>query len=162
MQFVNPYILFGLAAISIPIIVHLFNFRRYRKVYFTNVKFIEELKLETQKRSKLKHLIVLLLRILAISFLVFAFAQPYIPLSENKIEQGISNAISIYIDNSFSMESSSENGLLIDEAKKLTEDDKKEENSFDSKVRGKWIGTLNEKKDGQFIQKGQLDQYNHQ
>lgn len=117
MEFVNPYILFGLAAISIPVIVHLFNFRRYRKVYFTNVKFIEELKLQTQKRSKLKHLLVLLLRILAISFLVFAFAQPYIPVSEDKIEKGISQVISIYIDNSFSMESQSENGLLIDEAK---------------------------------------------
>lgn len=117
MQFVNPFILFGLVAIAIPIIVHLFKFRRFRKVYFTNVKFIEELKMETQRQSRLKHLLVLFLRILAISFLVFAFAQPYIPVSENNIKKGISNAVSIYIDNSFSMESMSEDGILFDVAR---------------------------------------------
>lgn len=117
MQFVNPYILFGLLAISVPVIVHLFNFRRYRKVFFTNVNFIEELKLETQRRSKLKHLIVLFLRILAITFLVMAFAQPYIPVSADKIEKGVSQAVSVYVDNSFSMEAMSENGILFDMAR---------------------------------------------
>ncbi|MBE0638176.1 MAG: BatA domain-containing protein, partial [Bacteroidales bacterium] len=43
MEFVNPLFLYGLAAIAIPIIIHLFNFRKFRKVYFTNVKFLEEL-----------------------------------------------------------------------------------------------------------------------
>ena len=83
MQFVNPLFLLGLLAISIPVIIHLFNFRKFRKVYFTNVKFIEELRQQTQKHSQLKHLLVLLMRILAIVSLVLAFAQPYIPLNKN-------------------------------------------------------------------------------
>ena len=102
MEFVSPYFLFGLFAISIPIIIHLFNFRRYKKVYFTNVKFIEDLQQKTKKKSQLKHLLVLLMRILAVSSLVLAFAQPYIPVSENLINLESKNAVSVYIDNSFS------------------------------------------------------------
>ncbi len=118
MQFVNPFLLYGLFAISIPIIIHLFNFRRFKKVYFTNVKFLQELKQKTQRKSQLRHLLVLILRILAICCLVIAFAQPYIPLTEKRINFEKMNVISIYIDNSFSMEAASSNGSLIDIARK--------------------------------------------
>ncbi|OQX76925.1 MAG: hypothetical protein B6D61_08040 [Bacteroidetes bacterium 4484_249] len=117
MEFVNPGFLYGLIAISIPVIIHLFNFRRFKKVYFTNVSFIKELKLQTQKQSRLKHLLILLMRILAIAAIVLAFAQPFIPISENIIKPNEKNAVSIYIDNSFSMEAESEKGTLLDEAK---------------------------------------------
>ena len=117
MEFVNPIFLFGLAAISIPIIIHLFNFRRYKKVYFTNVKFIKEIKQETKKKSKIKHLLILLFRILAIVCLVFAFSRPFIPVNQSLINQGAANAVNIYIDNSFSLEAESESGNLLDEAK---------------------------------------------
>jgi len=117
MEFVNPGFLFGLLAVSIPVIIHLFNFRRFRKVYFTNVAFIKELKQETQKQSKLKHLLVLLARMLAIAALVIAFARPYIPAVNSPVQSQGNNAVSIYIDNSFSMQAESENGSLLDEAK---------------------------------------------
>ena len=117
MEFVNPVFLWGLLALGIPIIVHLFNFRRFRKVYFTNVKFIQDLQQKTQRHSQLLHLIILFLRMLAIASLVLVFAQPYIPdKSVNK--NTFSNEItSIYIDNSFSMEAVSMNGQLLDEAR---------------------------------------------
>jgi len=116
MKFVNPYFLLALASIAIPIIIHLFNFRRFKKIYFSNVEFLKELKQETQKKSKLKHLLILVSRILAVSCLVFAFAQPYIPFKENKINAK-GNLISVYIDNSFSMEALSSKGTLFDDAK---------------------------------------------
>ncbi|MEO5569881.1 MAG: BatA domain-containing protein [Bacteroidia bacterium] len=117
MHFVYPEFLFALLLVAVPIIIHLFNFRRFKKIYFTNVKFLKDIKEETTSRSKLKHLLVLLSRILAISFLVFAFAQPFIPVGNKNI---ISNdkTVSIYIDNSFSMESVVREGTLLDEAKK--------------------------------------------
>ncbi len=118
MEFVNPLFLFGLAALAIPVIIHLFNFRKFRKVYFTNVKFIEELKLQTQKQSQLKHLIILLLRMLAIAALVLAFAQPYLPVSKEAVNRDERNAVSIYVDNSFSMEALATGGTLLDEALK--------------------------------------------
>jgi hypothetical protein len=117
MNFSNPAFLFALSAIAIPIIIHLFNFRKFKTVYFSNVRFLKEVKQETQAKSKLKHLLVLAARILAISFLVFAFAQPYIPSDNNKTVIG-EKAISIFIDNSFSMDAINKNGTLLDEAKK--------------------------------------------
>jgi len=117
MEFVNPGVLYGLFAISIPIIIHLFNFRRFKKVYFTNVKFIQELKLETQKQSRLKHLLILLMRILAIAAIVIAFAQPFIPVSKSIIKPHEKNAISVYIDNSFSLQAESDKGIMLDKVK---------------------------------------------
>jgi hypothetical protein len=116
MEFVNPLYLFGLAAIAIPIIVHLFNFRRFRKVYFTNVKFIEELRQQTQRQSQLRHLLILAMRILAIASLVLAFAQPYLPTDENNTRQRAGNLVSIYVDNSYSMQAASPDGSLLTEA----------------------------------------------
>lgn len=117
MQFLYPSFLFALFAIAIPIIIHLFNFRKYKTVYFSNVRFLKEVKEETQSRSKLKHLLVLIARILSITFLVFAFAQPFIPETTQKIIVG-DKAVSIYIDNSFSMGAIAANGTMLDEAKK--------------------------------------------
>lgn len=116
MEFANPSFLFGLAAIAIPIIIHLFNFRRFRKVFFTNVKFIEDLKQQTRQQSQLRHLLILLMRILAIAALVLAFARPYIPVSKEQTDLKATNAVSIYVDNSYSMEAESSQGNLLNEA----------------------------------------------
>jgi hypothetical protein len=115
MNFLFPTFLIGLVAIAIPIIIHLFNFRKYKKVYFTNVQFLKELKQESDSKSKLKEWLILAMRILAIACLVFAFAQPFIP-GKSKALQG-EKAISIYIDNSFSMESTNKKGTLLENAK---------------------------------------------
>lgn len=115
MNFLFPTFLIGLVAIAIPIIIHLFNFRKYKKVYFTNVQFLKELKQESDSKSKLKEWLILAMRILAIACLVSAFAQPFIP-GKTKALQG-EKAISIYIDNSFSMESTNKKGTLLENAK---------------------------------------------
>ncbi|MDZ7741264.1 MAG: BatA domain-containing protein [Bacteroidota bacterium] len=117
MQFVNPGFLYALSAIAIPIIIHLFNFRRYKKEYFSNVKLLKELQLKTRRKSRLKHLILLFLRILAIIAIVLAFAQPYIPAPNSLIKSEESSSVVIYTDNSFSMASESEEGVLIEEAR---------------------------------------------
>jgi len=117
MNFLYPSFLFALFAIIIPIIIHLFNFRTYKTVYFSNVKFLKDIKQETKSRSTLKHLLVLLMRILAIIALVFAFAQPYIPIG-NEQKKEINNEVAIYIDNSFSTEAENKYGKISEIAKK--------------------------------------------
>jgi L-asparagine transporter-like permease len=97
MQFLFPGFLLALAALAIPVIIHLFNFRRYKTVYFSNVRFLREVKEETTSRSKLKHLLVLASRLLALAFLVFAFAQPYIPNKHNQVSTG-RKYVSVYLD----------------------------------------------------------------
>lgn len=117
MQFIHPLFLFALAALAIPVLIHLFNFRRYKKVYFTNLAFLQEIEQETKKQSKLRDLLILLTRLLAMAALVIAFAQPFIPSSEMSRKITGQRAVSVYIDNSFSMESVATDGKLIDMAK---------------------------------------------
>ena len=116
MHFTNSNFLFGLFAVAIPIIVHLFNFRRYKIFYFSNTRFLQSILQQTHKQSKIRKLIILSLRILAIVAIVFAFARPYIPNPQAK-NAGANACIAIYVDNSFSMGGESVNGNLLDEAK---------------------------------------------
>ena len=109
--------LWWLFAVSVPLIIHLFNFRKFRKVYFTNVRFLEELKQQTRKQSKLRHLLVMFSRMLAIASLVFAFAQPVIREDKSVSRPDAVKQVNIYIDNSFSMEALSTAGLLLESAK---------------------------------------------
>lgn len=119
MSFIYPAFLYALSLIAIPIIIHLFNFRRYKKIYFTNVRFLKEIKAQTNKQSKLKHLLILLSRIAAIVFLVLAFAQPYIPNpKKNSHTSAPIKSVSVYIDNSFSMEAIVGSMTLLEMAKK--------------------------------------------
>lgn len=122
MMFVYPLFLWALTAISLPIIIHLFNFRRYKKVYFTNVQFLKELQLESQSKSRLKELLILLARILAITFLALAFAQPVLVNNSNSAVNVNQKTISIYLDNSFSMEEVNKQGQLFENARKTAKD----------------------------------------
>src|SRR4051812_4148008 len=117
MNFLYPGFLFALLAIAIPIVIHLFNFRKFKKIYFSNVQFLKEAKEQSSSHEKLKNLLVLLSRILAIIFLVLAFARPFIS-SGLRSSPSLRNVVSIYIDNSYSMETVNKEGSLLDEAKR--------------------------------------------
>lgn len=116
MKFANPVFFWALLSLAVPILIHLFNFRKFRTVYFTNVRFLRELKQETQSRSRLRHLLVLIARCLMLASLVIAFTQPFIPVSK-KTTAG-ERAVSIYIDNSFSMDAQGSTSSLLELAKK--------------------------------------------
>ena len=120
MQFVYPQILWALLALSIPIIIHLFHFRRFKKVYFTNVRLLKEIKEEKSTRNKLRNLLVLMSRMLAFAFLIFAFAQPFISQG-NEVKTG-KNYVSLFVDNSQSMAATLDNIPLLDQAKKKAEE----------------------------------------
>lgn len=119
MGFVFPLVLAGLAALAIPVIIHLFYFRRYKKVYFTNVRFLKELQEEKSHTDRLRKLLVLASRLAVILLLVFAFAQPF--LGGNKAQLGRAN-VAIYIDNSYSMGLTDGNIPLLEEARSKARD----------------------------------------
>lgn len=115
MQFIFPTFLWALGALAIPVIIHLFHFRRFKKVYFTNVHLLKELKEETSTRNKLRSLLILLARCAALAMLIFAFAQPIIKYGD--IDDSQKRAVEIVIDNSFSMEARNTEVPLITLAK---------------------------------------------
>jgi len=117
MRFLFPEFLFALLLIAIPVIIHLFNFRKFKKVYFSNVKFLKAIEIQTIAAKKLKERLILASRILALIFLVFAFAQPYIK-NKNDNQAYKNYAVSIYLDNSYSMEAVNKDGSLLDDGKR--------------------------------------------
>ncbi|TDG36371.1 hypothetical protein EZJ43_07570 [Pedobacter changchengzhani] len=117
MNFLYPGFLFALLSVAIPVIIHLFNFRKFRKIYFSNVQLLKKVKQQNSSTEKLKNLLILCSRILAIVFLVLAFAQPYIPQNNQKATF-LNNIVSVYIDNSYSMEAVNKDGNLLDESKR--------------------------------------------
>ena len=114
MQFKNPEILYALFLLLIPILIHLFQLRRYKKTPFTNVAFLETVIQNTRKSSTLKKWLVLCTRLLALTFLIFAFAEPFIPNSQRALQP---QETVIFIDNSFSMQATGKKGNLLTEAK---------------------------------------------
>ncbi|NOS93119.1 MAG: hypothetical protein HOP30_14450 [Cyclobacteriaceae bacterium] len=100
MIFQYPSFLWALAALAIPIIIHLFNFRKTITVYFSSTRFLKQVKQETTQKRKLKQYLVLASRLLFLLFLVLAFAQPFLPASEQVADQ---KRVTIYLDNSLSM-----------------------------------------------------------
>ena len=113
MQFKHPEILYFLFALVIPILVHLFQLRRFKKEYFTNVQFLKELSIQTRKSSKIKKWLLLTTRLLLFTALIFAFAQPFFKAKDSK---NISNEMYIVLDNSYSMQAKGTKGELLKRA----------------------------------------------
>ncbi|WP_250418992.1 MULTISPECIES: BatA domain-containing protein [Pontibacter] len=102
MAFLYPSFLFALAAAAIPVILHLVQLRRAKRVQFSNVRFIKASQEVTASQRKLKELLILLCRICFITFLVLAFAQPFLPGSAAVPTSD--KDVSVMIDNSYSMQ----------------------------------------------------------
>ena len=117
MRFLYPSFLFALIALAIPVLIHLFNFRRYQKIYFSNVQFLKDVQEQQSSAKNLKERLILAARLLALTFLVLAFAKPYIP-GLNAANAGKQHSVSIFVDNSYSMQTLNREGALLDEAKR--------------------------------------------
>lgn len=113
MSFLFPSFLWGLLAISVPIAIHIFNFRKTKRVFFTNVAFLKAVETQTRSIRKIKHWLIMTARILAITCLVFAFAQPFLP-GKNNASVDRKGITSLYLDNSFSMQNESNNKRYLD------------------------------------------------
>lgn len=116
MLFAYPLFLFALAATVIPIIIHLFQLRRYKKVVFSDIRFLKQLIEQNQKQRNIKEWLILLARCLAIACLVLAFSKPFIPYSQKNLLKA-DKVVSIFIDNSFSMSQQNKEGQLLEVAK---------------------------------------------
>jgi hypothetical protein len=121
MQFIYPSFLFALLALVIPIIIHLFQLRRYKKVVFSDIRFLKQITEQNQKQRNIKEWIILAARCLALACLVFAFAKPFIPFNQKEIVRN-NKAISIFIDNSLSMSQLGKEGQLLEVAKNKAKD----------------------------------------
>jgi len=127
MQFKHPEILYALLLLIIPIIVHLFQLQRFVKVPFTNVAFLKNIERQTRKSSQIKKWLVLISRLLALSCIILAFSQPY--FSESSAGNNVN--VTIYLDNSYSMQAKGEKGeMLKSAAQKIIENNNLQNSAF--------------------------------
>ena len=78
MSFLTPLFLAGLTALAVPVIIHLINRERREVVPFPSLMFLQRIPYRSVRRQKLRHILLLVLRCLALAFLVMAFARPFL------------------------------------------------------------------------------------
>lgn len=115
MIFSKPGMLWGLALLIIPILIHLFTFRRHQTLYFSNTANLLNLVEKRRHRKELKHWLLLAFRMLGIAALVLAFARPMLPANPN--DATLNERIAIFIDNSYSMDVPMDGVRALDIAK---------------------------------------------
>ncbi len=112
MLFKYPELLWAFFLLLIPILIHLFQLRRFKKTPFTNVKLLQKVVAQSRKSSAIKKWLLLISRVLLLSGLILAFSQPYFA----KESAAYAKETVIYLDNSFSMQAKTENGTLLQDA----------------------------------------------
>jgi len=120
MTFLNPFVLFGLAAAAIPLVIHLFNFRRPRRVDFSSLEFLKELQKTTMQRVRIKQWLLLVLRTLALAALILAFARPTLTGGlAGTLGGRASTSMALVLDNSLSMALRDAQGEYLEQARAL-------------------------------------------
>jgi hypothetical protein len=116
MTFLNPFLLVGLAAAAIPIIIHLLNLRKLKTVEFSSLQFLKELQKTKMRRVKIRQIFLLILRTLLIILVVLAFARPALKGSVGSIGTHAKSTVVILLDDSPSMTVRDERGVLFSQA----------------------------------------------
>ncbi len=112
MQFTYPNLLWALFLLLIPLLIHLFQLRRFKKTPFTNVRLLQKVVAKSRKSRNLKKWLLLLARLGMLAALVLAFAQPFTAApTALQAQQNI-----IYLDDSFSMQARTADGSLLENA----------------------------------------------
>jgi hypothetical protein len=104
MSFVNPLFFLGALAAAVPILLHLIKRERAQKILFPSLMYLRKVSRKTIRYQKLRHLLLLLMRVLALLLVVLAFARPFREIRQASADQAqITQAHIILLDNSMSM-----------------------------------------------------------
>jgi len=121
LNFLSPLFLWGLIAISLPVIIHFYSRFKATNVEFSTVQFIKKLKATSIRRLQIKQLLLMLLRVLIITAIVLMFSQPftngYIP---GWVPQNHSRTLNLIIDNSATMNAEINGKTLLEESKDIS------------------------------------------
>jgi hypothetical protein len=117
MNFLNPFVLIGMAAAGIPLLLHLLNLRKLRVVEFSTLQFLHELQQTRVRKIRIQQILLLILRTLIIICAVFAFARPTIPSTLPLLGMQQRTSVVLLIDNSASMEAADQRGVRLRQAK---------------------------------------------
>src|SRR5919202_3844231 len=104
MGFVAPFVLYGFAALAIPILIHLIQREKKQVVEFPSLMFLRRIPYQSVRRRRIRHWALLLVRLAALALIVFAFARPFFRRDTlaAATQQGARELV-VVLDNSYSM-----------------------------------------------------------
>jgi hypothetical protein len=118
MSFLNPFFLAALAALAIPLVVHMLSRRRVPVFYFSSLRFLRASDRRSMKRVNLRRVLLMLLRMAGIAFLAIAFARPVVKGELASLFPGGGPVAGcILLDRSYSMGVETDRGTLFEAAK---------------------------------------------
>src|ERR1051325_11420117 len=105
MSFLAPAFFIGLAAIAVPILIHLIQKERKEVIHFPSLMFLRKIPYQSVQRRKIHNWLLLLLRTAAIALIVAAFSRPFFTQDPTKVSASTSGAreVVILLDHSASM-----------------------------------------------------------
>jgi len=103
MNFLAPAFLAGLAALAVPVIIHLIHRERRVVVEFPSLMFLQRIPYRSVRRQKIRHLLLLLLRCIALALLVAAFARPFFERRRTSVATNGAREVVVLLDRSASM-----------------------------------------------------------
>lgn len=119
MQFLNPTVLFGLLAATIPLVLHFLSRRRVTEIRFAPMRFLLPTQEKQMKRMSLRRLLLLLIRMAIIMLLVFAAARPMLHSGlPGIVGSGEGASVVLLIDDSASMQAEVSGGTVFDLARR--------------------------------------------
>src|SRR2546423_15287620 len=118
MTFVFPALLGGLILIGIPVLLHLIMKQKPRHLLFPAFRFLLQRHRTNQRKLRLRHLLLLALRVLLVAFLCLALSRPRVFSERLQISSDRAAAVVLVFDTSFSMEYSVGGKSRLDEAKR--------------------------------------------
>lgn len=116
MFFLNPWVLVAGAAVAIPIVLHLWR-RRPQRMLFPAIQFIQERHQQARRKLRLREVLLLLLRVLALTALTLGFARPVVGPAAMLTAESASARVVVVIDNSVRMDYSDGKQSRLDRAK---------------------------------------------
>lgn len=120
MNFLSPLFLAGLTALAIPVLIHLINREKKVVVQFPSLMFLQKIPYKSVRRQKIRHLLLLILRCLALALFVAAFARPWFDRSKH-LGAATSGAreVVLLVDRSYSMGYGNRWETALDKAREI-------------------------------------------
>ncbi|MEK6249991.1 MAG: BatA domain-containing protein, partial [Planctomycetales bacterium] len=101
--FANPWVLLWLPAAAIPVVIHLWNRRKYREIPWAAMEYLLAAIVKSARRMRIEQLLLLLLRVLLVLLVVFALAKPFLDNANLLFQTGSRTHRVFLIDGSYSM-----------------------------------------------------------
>jgi len=104
MSFLTPLFLVGLAGLAIPVLLHLIQKERKNVVHFPSLMFIRRIPYQSVQRRRIRHWLLLALRLAALALLVMAFGRPFLRRADTALAAGSgAREVVVLLDRSYSM-----------------------------------------------------------